>query len=159
MIALCDALLAAAANARSWLAGPGDPAPAKQRHGWLRQCHRISHMNEVERMSSIPTPSFPRKREPSAFGVGFRRTGSASHWVDQLTLLKCASAFAGMTVLKLLGMLLVLASAPAFAQQVIGEPRLLDGFEDSTSWRVVTRSEYRRVGKACVSTFSSRWSS
>src|SRR3546814_7652803 len=95
MIGLCDALLAAAANARSWLAGPGDPAPAKQRHGWLRQCHRISHMNEVERMSSIPTPSFPRKREPSAFGVGFRRTGSASHWVDQLTLLKCASAFAG----------------------------------------------------------------
>src|SRR3546814_3958659 len=98
-------------------------------------------MNEVERMSSIPTPSFPRKREPSAFGVGFRRTGSASHWVDQLTLLKCASAFAGMTVLKILGMLLVLASAPAFAQQVIGEPRLLDGFEDATSWRVVTRSE------------------
>src|SRR3546814_13473031 len=46
-----------------------------------------------------------------------------------------------MTVLKILGMLLVLASAPAFAQQVIGEPRLLDGFEDATSWRVVTSNE------------------
>src|SRR3546814_12722324 len=38
-------------------------------------------------------------------------------------------------------MLLVLASAPAFAQQVIGEPRLRDGFEDATSWRVVTSNE------------------
>src|SRR3546814_12239781 len=95
-------------------------------------------MNEVGRMSSIPTPSFPRKREPSAFGVGFRRTGSASHWVDQLTLLKCASAVAGMTVLKILVMLLVLASAPAFAQQVIGEPPLPHGFADATAWRVDT---------------------
>src|SRR3546814_11088672 len=138
MIALCDALLAAAANARSWLAGPGDPAPAKQRHGWLRQCHRISHMNEVERMSSIPTPSFPRKREPSAFGVGFRRTGSASHWVDQLTLLKCASAFAGMTVLKILAMLLVLASAPAFPPQVLAEPRLPAAFAHPPSCPPVT---------------------
>src|SRR3546814_14276321 len=129
MIALCDALLAAAANARSWLAGPGDPAPAKQRHGWLRQCHRISHMNEVERMSSIPTPSFPRKREPSTFGVGFRRTGSASHWVAQLTLLKCASAFAGLPVLKILGLLTVLASPPSCAQMVIGTPRPLARFK------------------------------
>src|SRR3546814_8576475 len=131
MIALCDALLAATANARSWLAGPGDPAPAKQRHGWLRQCHRISHMNEVERMSSIPTPTFPRKRETSAFGEGFRRTGSASHWVDQLKLLKCASAFAGMTDMKILGMLLVLASEPAFAKQLIAAPRLPAGSADA----------------------------
>src|SRR3546814_11235328 len=98
-------------------------------------------MNEVEQMSSTPTPSFPRKREPSVFGAGFRRTGSASHWVDQLTLLKCASAFAGMTVGRILGMLILLSSAPALAQQVIGEPRLLDGFEDATPWRVVTSNQ------------------
>src|SRR3546814_11260578 len=46
-----------------------------------------------------------------------------------------------MTVLRILGMLLVLASAPALAQQVIGEPRLLDGFEDATPWRVVTSNQ------------------
>src|SRR3546814_11751715 len=113
-------------------------------------------MNEVEQMSSTPTPSFPRKREPSVFGAGFRRTGSASHWVDQLTLLKCASAFAGMTVGRILGMLILLSSAPALAQPVIGEPRLLDGFEAATQGPVVTsnqvRSEERRAGNGCVST-------
>src|SRR3546814_20917932 len=83
MIALCDALLAAAANARSWLAGPGDPAPAKQRHGLLRHCHRISHMNEVARMSSLPTPSFPRKRDTSPFGGGFLRTRLEERLVGQ----------------------------------------------------------------------------
>src|SRR3546814_17523703 len=46
-----------------------------------------------------------------------------------------------MTVLRILGMLLVLASAPAFAQQVIGEPRLLDAFEDATPWRVVASNQ------------------
>src|SRR3546814_710048 len=42
------------------------------------------------------------------------------------------------------GLLLSLAflvPASAFAQQVIGEPRLLDGFEDATPWRVVTSNQ------------------
>src|SRR3546814_14508485 len=38
-------------------------------------------------------------------------------------------------------MLILLSSAPALAQQVIGEPRLLDGFEDATPWRVVTSNQ------------------
>ena len=46
-----------------------------------------------------------------------------------------------MAIVKILGLLLVLAGTPAFAQQVIGEPRLLDGFEDATPWRVVTSNQ------------------
>src|SRR3546814_6086310 len=46
-----------------------------------------------------------------------------------------------MTVGRILGMLILLSSAPALAQQVIGEPRLLDGFEDATPWRVVTSNQ------------------
>jgi len=46
-----------------------------------------------------------------------------------------------MTVRKILGVLLLLSPVPVLAQQVIGEPRLLDGFEDATPWRVVTSNQ------------------
>ena len=39
--------------------------------------------------------------------------------------------------------LLALLSVPAAAQQRIGEPRLLDGFEDAAPWRVVTSNQVR----------------
>src|SRR3546814_16656853 len=110
------------ANARPWMAGQGDPEPACLRHGWQRQ---ISHMNDVEQMSSTPTPSFPRKREPSVFGAGFRRPRSAIHWVDQLTLLTCHYAFAGMPVAGILAMQILLSWAPAHTTQVTGHPTLL----------------------------------
>src|SRR5690606_17145223 len=87
-------------------------------------------------MPKVPLPSFPRKREPGVFDVAFRGSCNESHWVP---------AFAGMTVDvtagRLLGLLLLLSPAPALAQQAIGEPRLLDGFEDAKSWRVVTSNQ------------------
>src|SRR3546814_20378109 len=46
-----------------------------------------------------------------------------------------------MTVGRILGMLILPSSAPALAQQVIGEPRLLDRIEDPTPWRVVTSNQ------------------
>jgi len=46
-----------------------------------------------------------------------------------------------MTAARVIGAWLLLATAPAFAQQVIGEPRLLDGFEDTTPWRLVTSNQ------------------
>src|SRR3546814_16371943 len=55
------------------------------------------------------------------------------------------------------GLLLSLAflvPASAFAQQVIGEPRLLDGFEDATPWRVVTSNQIGRAScRARVCTY------
>ncbi|MDN5782069.1 MAG: coagulation factor 5/8 type domain-containing protein, partial [Luteimonas sp.] len=44
-------------------------------------------------------------------------------------------------ILKIILALLCLAAAPAFAQQRIGEPQLLDGFEDAAPWRVVTSNQ------------------
>ncbi len=45
------------------------------------------------------------------------------------------------TAAKMIGAWLALAAVPAFAQQVIGEPRLLDGFESAVPWRVVTSNQ------------------
>ncbi|GAB3318485.1 discoidin domain-containing protein [Luteimonas notoginsengisoli] len=47
----------------------------------------------------------------------------------------------GSAFASLLLSLALLAPATAFAQQLIGEPRLLDGFEDATPWRVVASNQ------------------
>ncbi|WP_417473377.1 discoidin domain-containing protein [Luteimonas mephitis] len=46
-----------------------------------------------------------------------------------------------MTIGKVILILCALVFAPANAQEVLGEPRLLDGFEDATPWRVVTSNQ------------------
>lgn len=46
-----------------------------------------------------------------------------------------------MTVGRILAILCFLASLPAAAQQQIGAPRILDTFDDASSWRVVTSNQ------------------